>query len=178
MLFCLFFASKELPSSCFSHMHASFVCLPVPQKNITFPDLFIIIIIIIMYIYHAFINALSAHMIHVDLNTIFCTCVEHSPTVLYMEMHARMHSHTHTHTHTHTHIMTSRNWVLILVRVEILWEEDGFQFGFKRWQGWAVSKVLWEWIPNVGSKAREGAEAMSPAFVLLDFQHAGVRRRA
>ena len=30
----------------------------------------------------------------------------------------------------------------------------------------------------MGSKAREGAEAMSLAFVLLDFQHAGVRRRA
>ena len=51
--------------------------------------------------------------------------------------------------------------------MEILWEEEGFQFGFKRWQGWAVSKVLWEWIPNVGSKARESAEAMSQAFVLL-----------
>ena len=35
--------------------------------------------------------------------------------------------------------------------MEILWEEEGFQFGFKRWQGWAMSKVLWEWIPNVGS---------------------------
>ena len=35
--------------------------------------------------------------------------------------------------------------------MEILREEEGFQFGFKRWQGWAVSKVLWEWIPNVGS---------------------------
>ena len=30
----------------------------------------------------------------------------------------------------------------------------------------------------MNSKAREGAEAMSLAFVLLDFQHAGVRRRA
>ena len=30
--------------------------------------------------------------------------------------------------------------------MEILWEEEGFQFGFK-WQGWAVSKVLWKWIP-------------------------------
>ena len=63
--------------------------------------------------------------------------------------------------------------------MEILWEEEGFQFGFKRWQGWAVSKVLWEWIPNVRSKARESAEAMSLAFVLLVFsQHVGVRRRA
>ena len=30
----------------------------------------------------------------------------------------------------------------------------------------------------MGSKAREGSKAMSLAFVLLDFQHAGVRRRA
>ena len=57
--------------------------------------------------------------------------------------------------------------------MEILWEEEGFQFGFKRWQGCAVSKVLWEWIPNVGSKARESAEAMSLAFVLLDFPGTG-----
>ena len=30
----------------------------------------------------------------------------------------------------------------------------------------------------MGSKAREGAKAMSLVFVLLDFPHAGVRRRA
>ena len=30
----------------------------------------------------------------------------------------------------------------------------------------------------MGSKARENANAMNLAFVLLDFQHAGVRRRA
>ena len=41
------------------------------------------------------------------------------------------------------------------VRMEILWEEEGFQFGFKRWQRGEVSKVLWERIPNVGSKARD-----------------------
>ena len=41
-----------------------------------------------------------------------------------------------------------------------------------------MSKVLWEWNPNVESKARESAKATSLAFVLLDFQHAGVRRRA
>ena len=39
-----------------------------------------IIIIIIMYIYHALINALSAHMIHINLNMIFYTHVKHSPT--------------------------------------------------------------------------------------------------
>ena len=36
--------------------------------------------IIIMYIYDALINALSAHMIHINLNMIFYTHVEHSPT--------------------------------------------------------------------------------------------------
>ena len=33
-----------------------------------------------MYIYHALINALIAHMIHINLNMIFYTHVEHSPT--------------------------------------------------------------------------------------------------
>ena len=33
-----------------------------------------------MYIYHALINALSAHMIHFNLDMIFYTHVEHSPT--------------------------------------------------------------------------------------------------
>ena len=38
------------------------------------------LIIIIMYIYHALINALSAQMKHINLNMIFYTHVEHSPT--------------------------------------------------------------------------------------------------
>ena len=33
-----------------------------------------------MYIYHALINALSAHVIHINLNMIFYTHVKHSPT--------------------------------------------------------------------------------------------------
>ena len=40
-------------------------------------------IIIIIYIYHALINALSAHMVHIDLNTIFYTHVEHLKYVLF-----------------------------------------------------------------------------------------------
>ena len=36
--------------------------------------------IIIMCVYHVLINALSAHMIHINLNVIFCTHVEHNPT--------------------------------------------------------------------------------------------------
>ena len=46
-------------------------------------DYIIIIIrirIIIMYIYHTLINALSAHMIQINLNVIFYTHIEHSPT--------------------------------------------------------------------------------------------------
>ena len=33
-----------------------------------------------MYIDHALINALSAHIMHMNLNTIFYTHIEHSPT--------------------------------------------------------------------------------------------------
>ena len=72
------------------------------------------LIIIIMYIYHVLINALSAHMIHINLNMIFYTHVEHSPTktsyIKYYtknKMHDKhTHKHKHTHTHTHTHTMT------------------------------------------------------------------------
>ena len=64
-----------------------------------------------MYIYHALIYALSAHTIQINLSTIFYTHVEHSPTkTIYLRKH----------THTHTHNDYSRNWVLILVRAEIL----------------------------------------------------------
>ena len=141
-----------------------------------------LLLIIIMYIYHALINTLSVHVIHINLNMIFYTHVEHSPTkticIKYYTPPPPKKKHYSITINTHTHIDCSRNWVLILVRMEILWEEEGFQFGFKRWQGWAVSKVLREWIPNVGSKAQEGMKAMSLVFVLLDLQHAGVRRRA
>ena len=36
-------------------------------------DIILILLLIIMYIYHALINALSAHMIHINLNMIFYT---------------------------------------------------------------------------------------------------------
>ena len=81
-----------------------------------------------MYIYHALINALSAHMIHINLNMIFYTHVEHSPTktiyIKYYKNKIKLTTNTHTRArararaHTHTHC--SRNWVLILVRMEIL----------------------------------------------------------
>ena len=76
-----------------------------------------------MYIYHALINALSAHMIHINLN-IFYTHAEHSPTqTIYIKYYTEKQTlpgHTlHTHTHTHTHDCI-RNCVLILVRMKIL----------------------------------------------------------
>ena len=74
-------------------------------------------IIIIMYIYHALIIALSAHMIHINLNMIFYTHVKHSPTkTIYIKYYLIIiiiiviiiiiikthYKHTHTHTHIHT----------------------------------------------------------------------------
>ena len=77
-------------------------------------------LIIIMYIYHALINALSAHMIHINLNMIFCTHVKHSPTkTIYIKYYLKrkkekeksaLQTHTHTRAraraHTHTHTLT------------------------------------------------------------------------
>ena len=82
----------------------------------------LLIILIIMYIYHALIDVLSAHMIHMNLNTIFYSHVEHSPTkTIYIKYYKNKLKNTHyTHTHTHAHIDCSRNWVLIFVRMEIL----------------------------------------------------------
>ena len=55
-----------------------------------------------MYIYHALITALSAHITHINLNTIFYTYAEDSPTkTIYIRHYMERHTHTHTHTHTH-----------------------------------------------------------------------------
>ena len=63
-----------------------------------------------MYIYHALNNALSAQMTHINLNMIFYTHVEHSPTktiyVKYYTKNKPKKSTTNTHTHTHTHART------------------------------------------------------------------------
>ena len=85
----------------------------------------------IMYIYHALINALSAHMIYIKLNMIFYTHVQHITTkTIYIKYYKTTTTTTkcttHTHTHTHTQNDCSRSWVLVLVRMEILGEEEGF----------------------------------------------------
>ena len=74
---------------------------------------------LIKYIYHAVINALSAHMIHTNLNMKFYTHVEHSPTeTIYIRHYTETHAHTHACTHAHNDC--SRNWVLTLVGMKIL----------------------------------------------------------
>ena len=78
-----------------------------------------------MYIYHALFNALSAQIIHINLNTIFYTHVEDSPTKpIYIRhnthTHTHTHAHAHAHTHTHTHNDCSTNWVLTLVGAEVV----------------------------------------------------------
>ena len=56
-----------------------------------------------MYIHHALINALSTHIIHINLNTIFYTQVGDSPT---KTIYIRHYMYTHTHTHTLTVALT------------------------------------------------------------------------
>ena len=49
------------------------------------------------------INALSALMIPINLNTMFYTHGENSPTkTVYISYYMETHTHTNTHTHTHT----------------------------------------------------------------------------
>ena len=55
-----------------------------------------LIIIMIMYIYHVFINVLSANMIHINLNMIFYTHVQHSPTKTIYIKHYYYMENTHT----------------------------------------------------------------------------------
>ena len=50
----------------------------------------------IMYNY-ALMNVLSVHMIHLNLNIIFYTHVEHSPTkIIYMKYYTEKQTNTHT----------------------------------------------------------------------------------
>ena len=54
-------------------------------------------------------STLSAHMIHVNLNMIFYTHVEHSPTkTIYIKYYTEKQTYTCT-THTHTQNDYSRN---------------------------------------------------------------------
>ena len=62
-------------------------------------------------------------MIHINLNMVFYTHVEHSPTkTIYIKYYIKINKKCTTHTRTHTlaHTDCSRNWVLILVRMETL----------------------------------------------------------
>ena len=67
-----------------------------------------------MYIYHALINALSAHMIHINLNMIFYTHVKHSPTkTIYNESNVMVHrnneSNVKTHRNNESNVMAYNN---------------------------------------------------------------------
>jgi len=69
-----------------------------------------------MYIYHALINALSIHMIHIDLNAIFYT---HKAQSYKNILHKVLYGHTHTHTHTHTHPLYPDIYICTLTSIYI-----------------------------------------------------------
>ena len=67
----------------------------------------LVVIIIITHIYHALIDALSAHMIHINLNTKLYPHVVHIPTkTIYIKYYMETHTHGRTHTAMHTHTYT------------------------------------------------------------------------
>ena len=56
-----------------------------------------------MNIYHALVNALSARTIRINLNMIFYTHVEHSPTkTIYIKYYTHTQKKHYEHTHIHT----------------------------------------------------------------------------
>ena len=68
-----------------------------------------VLIIMTMYIYYALINALGAHIIHINLSTIFYTHADHSPTKTYIKYY--MHARTHVRTHARTHAVLCLYWI-------------------------------------------------------------------
>ena len=55
-----------------------------------------------MYIYHALFNAQGAHMIHLNLNMIFYTHVEHSPAkTICIKYYTKTNKKCTTNTYTH-----------------------------------------------------------------------------
>ena len=120
-----------------------------------------LIIIIIMYIYHVLINTLSTHMIHINLNMISYTQVEHSPT---KTAHQPTQSTIQKYNPPPPPPHCSWNWVLILVGVKLLWEEGGFHLvgvnskwgvqSKRRWNSWhgkleLFDLVSWNSCPSV-----------------------------
>ena len=76
-----------------------------------------ILIIIIMYIYHALINVLSAHMIHINLNMILYTHVEHSSTqTTYTKHHTEKQTTLHPTPPPHEQKTTMNSGVCIITK--------------------------------------------------------------
>ena len=94
-----------------------------------------------MYIYHALINALSAHTIHINLNMILYIYTRRAQSYqnnLHKVLDADTHTHilslylTHTHTHTHARARArSRNWVLTLVGAKYCEKRKVFSLALK-----------------------------------------------
>ena len=78
-----------------------------------------------MSIYHALINALSAHMIHINLNILYTrTDVEHSPTKTIYIKYYNLKKKINMHARAHAHWLEQKLGTDI--RMEILWEEEFF----------------------------------------------------
>ena len=61
----------------------------------------IVLTVNLIYIYHALINTLRARVMHINLNMIFYTHVEHSPNkTIYIKSYTKNKNKTHMHTHT------------------------------------------------------------------------------
>ena len=97
-----------------------------------------------MCIYHALINALSIHMIHINLNMIFYTHLEHSPTKTTPTKH-HMKGQTKTPIHTHKVWKVGKYWTEKFVGTLML-KQYGYYFILQQ------EKKLFDW-PDTWSTA-------------------------
>ena len=92
-----------------------------------------------MYICHALINTLSAHMIHINLNMIFYTHVKHSSTkTIYIKYYLNKKTttkntlQTRTHTHTCARVRTLTHTHTLTVAETGYWYYLGWKYCEKR----------------------------------------------
>ena len=141
------------------------------NKSQEFRGTSIIIIIIIMYIYHALINC--SHDIYWLKYNILYLCRAQS----YLNnLHKVLYGNTHTHAHTHNDC--SRNWVLILVGAKIVWQEEGFQFGFKRLPGLSSVEGLVEVNSKCGVQSKRRYESHQSCVCIVGFPACGYQKKS
>ena len=103
------------------------------------------LVILIMYIYHALINALSAHIMHINLNAIYVRRGQSYQNNLPKALYGNTHTHAYTCMHMHKKNDCNRNWVYI----DISWGGNTVStiYSTETHTGSFVFNTFWSWKP-------------------------------